>query len=379
MKWVIFGLSVSSSWGNGHATLWRGLLRALGGAGHEIVFFERDVPYYAAHRDDWSAPGCRLVLYGDLEAIRLQALLELDGCDVAIATSYCPEGAARLVLESRATHKVFYDLDTPVTLARLADGERVEYLPPEGLGGFDLVLSYTGGRALDGLRDRLGARVVAPLYGSVDPAVHVATARSPWRAALSYLGTYAADRQSRFERLFLGPARRCPQRRFLLGGPQYPSGIDWPANVQRVEHVSPHQHAAFYAAAPLTLSITRASMAALGYCPSGRLFEAAACGVPVLSDSWEGLDTFFSPGREILIAEDEEDVLSALARGPEALSRLGRAARERTLAEHTAERRARQLLALIEGDTNHAGNHPRGGSGQSDSALGLLQGASARR
>ncbi|HEY7955469.1 MAG TPA: glycosyltransferase, partial [Polyangia bacterium] len=174
MKVVIFGLSVSSSWGNGHATLWRGLLGALGAMGHQVVFYERDVHYYAAHRDDWGAPGCRIVLYGELGAVTAQARADVDDCDAALVTSYCPDGvaAARLVLDSRAPRRIFYDLDTPVTLERLGRGERVEYLPPEGLSGFDLVLSYTGGRALDELRERLGARAVAPLYGSVDPAVH---------------------------------------------------------------------------------------------------------------------------------------------------------------------------------------------------------------
>ena len=385
MKVVIFGLSVSSSWGNGHATLWRGLLGALGAMGHQVVFYERDVHYYAAHRDDWGAPGCRIVLYGELGAVTAQARADVDDCDAALVTSYCPDGvaAARLVLDSRAPRRIFYDLDTPVTLERLGRGERVEYLPPEGLSGFDLVLSYTGGRALDELRERLGARAVAPLYGSVDPAVHrTAPPDARFRADLSYLATYAADRQDGVERLLIEPARRRPSLTFLVAGAQYPSGpsgIVWPNNIRLLEHVPPHEHAALYGSSPLTLSVTRAPMAALGHCPSGRLFEAAACGVPVLSDAWDGLDAFFTPGEEILIANSAEDTLAALELGPEALAKIGAAARARTLEEHTAHRRAGQLCALIEGGIDHAGNHSGGGRGQSDPTAGLFQGALARR
>src|SRR6185503_1614235 len=161
-----------------------------------------------------------------------------------------------------------------------------------------------------------------PLYGSVDPAVHrSAPPAARFRADLSYLATYAADRQKGVEALLIEPARRSPARTFLVAGAQYPSELDWPKNIRRIEHAPPHEHAALYGSSPLTLSVTRAPMAALGHCPSGRLFEAAACGVPVLSDAWDGLDAFFTPGEEILIADSAEDTLAALALGPEALAR----------------------------------------------------------
>jgi spore maturation protein CgeB len=202
MKIVIFGLTISSSWGNGHATLWRALCRALAGRGHRVVFFERDVPYYAAHRDRLYPDGCDLRLYGAWAMVVREAERTLRDADAAMVTSYCPDGAAAsaLVLESRVPAKVYYDLDTPVTLERLAGGEEVPYLPPGGLAGFDLVLSYTGGRALDELQRRLHARAVAPLYGSVDPEVHHPVAPHPaFSAELSYIGTYADDRQAALE------------------------------------------------------------------------------------------------------------------------------------------------------------------------------------
>src|SRR4051812_7271311 len=173
MKLVIFGLTISSSWGNGHATNLRGLLSELIGRGHRVVFFERDVPYYAAHRDLHELSGGELVLYTDWETARPIARRELAEADVAITTSYCLDatGATELMLDCRVL-RVFYDLDTPVTLSSLRAGDAVSYLPPEGLGIYDLVLSYTGGRALGELRSRLGARTVAALYGSVDPAEH---------------------------------------------------------------------------------------------------------------------------------------------------------------------------------------------------------------
>lgn len=350
MKLVIFGLSISSSWGNGHATLWRGLCRSLAGRGHQIVFFERDVPYYAAHRDLIEMPGLRLCLYPNWDEALPAARAELDGADVGILTSYCPDAvtAADIVLSSRA-RSVFYDLDTPVTLDRLRSGQPVEYIGSRGLRDFDLVLSYTGGAALSELRERLGARRVFPLYGSVDPDVHrPVPALERFRADLSYLGTYAADRQSALEELFIGPARRLPDRRFVLGGALYPQDFAWTENIYFVHHLPPAEHPAFYSSSLLTLNVTRRAMAQMGYCPSGRLFEAAACGTPILSDRWDGLNQFFEPGREILIACDTAGAIEAMQISRGELDRIARQARERTLAEHTAARRAEELEHLLE-------------------------------
>ncbi|HEX2151387.1 MAG TPA: glycosyltransferase [Stellaceae bacterium] len=349
MKLVVFGLSVSSSWGNGHAVLWRALIQALAAQGHHTVFFERDVPWYAEHRDLTEIEGGSLVLYADWDEIRPVALRELRDADAAIVTSYCPDGmaATEIVLDAPGLH-AFYDLDTPVTLARLAYGERLEAIGPRGLAPFDLVLSYTGGGALTALTERLGARRVAPLYGSVDPTRYCPAEPPPGaRAALSYLGTYAADRQDKLEALLLEPARRRPVWRFVIGGAQYPQDFAWSENIFFWRHVAPAEHPRFYAAARATLNVTRRSMAESGWCPSGRLFEAAACAAPILSDWWEGLDAFFAPGSEILIVNSTEDVLTALDRGNAELQRIGEAARDRALSEHTAERRAAELVELL--------------------------------
>jgi spore maturation protein CgeB len=353
MRLVIFGLTVSSSWGNGHATLWRSLIRALDSAGHEVTFFERDVPYYAAHRDLPTLYGrARLRLYAGWDDVAAEAVLAIDNADCAVVTSYCPDGraACAAVLGARRAARVFYDLDTPVTLAELSAGHDVAYLPAGGLADFDLVLSFTGGRALTDLQARLGARRVAPLYGSVDPAYHMPVPAAPqWSAACSYLGTWSHDRQRALEALFLEPARRHQQHTFVLGGSQYPDEVAWPANVVRHDHVPPPAHPAFYCSSPITINVTRGAMAALGYCPSGRLFEAAACGVPVLSDTWEGLDSFFAIGDEILIARDTDEAIAALQLPREDLARIGQRARERALAEHSGTERAAELIAYIEG------------------------------
>ena len=357
MKLVIFGLSVSSSWGNGHATLWRGLCRALAHRGHQVVFFERDAPYYSEHRDLTELPGGDLILYAEFGDVLPLARKHLAEADAGMVTSFCPDGvaASELVLGSRAPARVFYDLDTPVTLDHVRAGEPVTYLGSHGLADFDLVLSYTGGRALTGLAQTLGARLVLPLYGSVDPAVHFpARPSEQYRSELSYLGTYAADRQRALEDFFLEPARRLPHRRFIIGGAMYPDGFRWTPNIHFLQHISPHEHATFYCSSKLTLNVTRGAMAAMGYCPSGRLFEAAACGTAILSDAWEGLERFFEPDREILVARSTGDALDAISADPRRLAEIGAAARQRALDEHTAGRRAIELESALESVVAHA-------------------------
>lgn len=350
MKLVIFGLSISSSWGNGHATLWRGLCKALGARGHRVVFFEKDVPWYATSRDATEFPGCDLRLYREWGDAIESARRELSLADVGMVTSYCPDGpaASDLVLDSTARLRCFYDLDTPVTFSRMDEGQRIEYLPPYGLRHFDLVLSYTGGEALRRLQSDLGARRVAPLYGSVDPEVHrPGEATAAFDGELSYLGTYAEDRQDTLVNLFVEPARRRPGRRFVIGGAQYPEHFPWTGNIFFVQHLPPSLHPAFYASSRLTLNVTRKAMAAMGYCPSGRLFEAAACGVPIITDVWEGLESFYSTS-EMLFCRDTADVLNALQLSEAELSRMARDARARTLSEHTALHRVAELETVLE-------------------------------
>jgi spore maturation protein CgeB len=358
MKFVIFGLTVSSSWGNGHATLWRGLCKALARRGHTIIFFERDVPYYAAHRDVTQLSGGELILYPDWDSVLPLARRHLADADVGMVTSYCPDGqaASDCLLESRAELKTFYDLDTPITFARLDRGEEVPYLPKQGFGDFDLVLSYTGGRALNELKTRLGARQVAPIYGSVDPEAHFPVApREVFRGDLSYLGTYATDRQEMLNTLLVEPARRLPEMRFVIGGAQYPAEFPWTSNIYFVRHLPPSDHPAFYGSSRMTLNVTREAMAEMGYCPSGRLFEAAACRAAILTDWWEGLDEFFEPGEEILIARSTDEAIAALQRSDAELERIAAAGRERALAEHTADQRAIDLENAIEAARSHCG------------------------
>ena len=351
MNIVIFGLSVSSSWGNGHASLWRGLIRALLARGHRVTFFEKDVPYYAENRDLHALPeGGTLVLYRDWVESLPRMRRALDGADVGMVTSYCPdaEAAATLVQDAHIPVRCFYDLDTPVTLSRLDAGEDVDYVAG-GLAGYDLVLSYTGGGALDALRTRLGARLVVPIYGSVDPDLYrPAEPRPEFQALLSYIGTFAADRQRAVERLFVEPARRLPGERFVIAGAQYPADFPWTPNTFFVRHLPPPAHSSFYSSSRMTLNVTRDAMARMGWCPSGRLFEAAACGVPILTDDWPGLDEFFLPGSEILVATTTEEALAALATSPDELAAVARRARERTLDEHSASRRAAEMVSAFE-------------------------------
>lgn len=356
MKIVIFGLAISSSWGNGHATLWRGLVRALTRRGHRVVFFERDTPYYAAHRDLQDLPGGALVLFDDWEGVQGRAVRELDDADVAIVTSYCADArdAEAAVLDAPRAVRVFYDLDTPVTLAALGVGSRPAYVGPRGFADYDLVLSYTGGRALEDLRHRLQASRVVPLYGHADPAVHRPVPPvERFAAAISYLGTYAADRQATLEALFVEPARQRPGSRFLIGGAQYPHDFPWTANIFFARHLPPSDHPAFFCSGRMTLNVTRAAMAESGYCPSGRLFEAAACGVAILSDAWEGLDGFFKPGEELLVAATTDDALAALDLTDAEIARVAEAGRERVLAQHTSDHRAAEFEQAIQA-VNHA-------------------------
>ena len=352
VKITFVGLTISSSWGNGHATPYRALLRALARRGHKLVFYERDVEYYFSRRDFEHCDYCRLELYADWEHVRARALADARSSDAVVLGSFVPDGTqvADDLLALQNPLRVFYDLDTPVTLARLANGD-AGYIRGDQLSQFDLVLSFTGGQTLDVLRRDFGARRVEPLYGCVDPEVYQRTPiRSNFRSDLSYMGTYSPDRQDKLDAFFLEPARRMPRSIFVLAGALYPWewGPYWPRNVYRMEHVAPADHPAFYSSSRLTLNITRDTMATYGYCPSGRFFEAAACGTPIVSDAWPGIEEFFRDGEEIFLAQQFGDVMAAMQRTDLELARVAKRARERTLDEHTGERRAKQLLQYFE-------------------------------
>ncbi|TNC71666.1 CgeB family protein [Rubellimicrobium roseum] len=346
---VLLGLSLSSAWGNGHATTFRALLRGLAAEGHRVLFLERDMPWYAgAHRDLPDPDFCELVLYDDLDAMLARFAPRLRMADAVIVGSYVPDGIRLIdrlaVMDLRQL--AFYDIDTPVTLAGLDAGHE-EYLAARQIPLFDLYFSFSGGEVLDHLEQRRGARRAEALYCSVDPTAYAPDPLAPKRWDLGYLGTYSDDRQPTLEALLLEPARRRPDLRFVVAGPQYPAHIDWPANVERIEHLPPADHAAFYNAQRFTLNVTRAAMRRMGWSPSVRLFEAAACGTPIVSDDWRGLTDLLPAPGSIRIASGPEDVLAALALPEPERQAMGRAARARVLAGHTGRARARELAHAL--------------------------------
>jgi spore maturation protein CgeB len=347
---LFFGLTLSSSWGNGHATPYRALLRALHQQGIRAVFYERDVPYYAKQRDFTACDYCDLVLYDEWTNVRQKALRQAKHSDVVITASYLPEGArisAELLGVEGPVH-VFYDLDTPITLHRM-QLEGVEYLRADLIPAFDLYLSFTGGRILATLAEDFGACLVRPLYGCVDPDVYGRRGVGPRFACdLSFMGTYAPDRAHIVRELFVGPAEMMPAQSFLLAGSMYPHEGNWPVNVKRIDHVAPADHPALYSSSRATLNLTRGEMARWGYCPSGRFFEAAACGTPLLTDEWEGLDRFFDPVEELVVVRTRQDVVEAVEKPDEELVRRAVRARERTLDQHTGQQRAKELLTYCD-------------------------------
>jgi len=353
MRLAIFGLSVTSSWGNGHATFWRALCRALARRGHRIAFFERDQPFYRAHRDLYALPDHDLHVYEAWQDVLPTARAAVKNADVAIVTSYCADAlpASTLICNEAPGVRVFYDMDTPVTLERLRAGETVAYLPPEGLGAFDLVLSYSGGPSLIALEQDLGARRAVPLYGCIDPVDYPLQFRQP-DVALTYLGTYADDRAAAFDRLLLASARMAPDQAFVVGGPQYPHPESWPPNVEYRAHVGQPDHLEFYSRGRFTLNLTRGAMCTWGHCPSARLFEAAACGTPLLTDRWPGLTDFFTPDEDVVVVDTAADVVAALRMGKDRHRSLRARARDRVLATCTADIRVRELERAL--DLNEA-------------------------
>jgi spore maturation protein CgeB len=351
LKFTIFGLTISSSWGNGHATPYRAILRALHRLGHQVVFYEKDVPYYASRRDFTQTDFCELHLYSDWFSVREQALADVRESDVVINASYCPEGARICdeVLAIAGPLHVFYDLDTPITLENLFQGP-LEYLRADQIPAFDLYLSFTGGSILEEIEHTWGAHKALPLYGCVDPDTYARVpVRNDFRCLMSYMGTYARDRQHKLDQFLLEPARARENDTFVLAGSMYPWDWSWSSNIRRFDHVAPSEHPALYSSSKFTLNITREGMARGGYCPSGRFFEAAACGTPIISDWFQGLDHFFTPGEEIFVVHDSWEVIHTLSYPDNALRQVARRARERTLAAHSGRRRAQQLISYVEG------------------------------
>jgi spore maturation protein CgeB len=344
MKIVFLGLSITSSWGNGHATTYRGLVRELEKLGHDVVFLERDVPWYAAHRDLPNPPYGKTYLYANLEELQESYTPIVQDADIAIAGSYVPEGVAvgEWLINTAQGVTAFYDIDTPVTMAKLSRGD-TEYLAPHLIPQYNLYLSFTGGQTLRRLEQEYGSPIARALYCSVDLSLYYPEAQE-MRWDLGYMGTYSDDRQPTLDKLLLQPAYIWQEGRFIVAGPQYPNSIMWD-NVERIDHLPPSQHREFYNAQRYTLNVTRADMIKAGYSPSVRLFEAAACGTPIISDYWDGIETIFELDKEILIADTPKEVLQYLQEISEEERReIGNRARQRILTQHTATHRAKELV-----------------------------------
>jgi spore maturation protein CgeB len=352
MKITIFGLSITSSWGNGHATTFRALCNALYDRGHRIVFFEHNLEWYQNNRDLPQPPYCDTRIFERWEEILPAVRKELQDSDVAVVGSYFPDGIAALdeVLASKVPVKAFYDIDTPITVAGLRKQGQTEYLLKRHLPELDVYFSFTGGPMLRELVIKFGAPMAVPLYCSFDPGKYRELPPNPEFACdLSYMGTYAPDRQPKIDELLCRPAQALPQKKIIVAGPQYPDSILWPANVRRIMHLNPVHHAEFYCSSRLTLNVTRRDMVMAGYSPSVRLFEAAACAATIVSDNWPGLDSFFIPGKEILLPVNSSDVCRYLTDYDAAeLRKIGRAAQERVLAAHTSDVRAREFERTVE-------------------------------
>jgi spore maturation protein CgeB len=340
---VILGLSITSSWGNGHATTFRGLVSELSKRGHSVVFLERDVPWYASQRDLPEPPYCKTFLYNSVDDLKKRFENVIAEADLVIVGSYVPDGVrvGEFVVNTADGVTAFYDIDTPVTLAKL-EKEDFEYLHPSLIPKYQMYLSFTGGPTLEKLVDRYGSPMARPFYCSFDAALYFPEpAKIKWD--LGYLGTYSDDRQPPLQKLMVDAANQSSFR-FVVAGPQYPASIVWPANVERIEHLPPSQHRGFYNSQRFTMNITRADMIRAGYSPSVRLFEAAACGTPVISDSWQGIEAIFEPGKEILISDSAEQTLNYLNNIREDERKaIGEAARQNVLTNHTAFHRAIEL------------------------------------
>ena len=344
---VFLGLSITSTWGNGHATTYRSLVKELAARGHRVTFLERDVPWYASKREFDQLPYCNIGLYSSLDELKDRFHRLLQTADAVVVGSYVPEGvqAGRWITSIARHLTAFYDIDTPVTLTNLLAG-KCEYISKDLYPKYNVYFSFTGGPTLRYIESRLASPCARALYCSVDPALYYPEPHAT-RWDLAYLGTYAADRQPALKRLLLDVASCRPEQRFAVAGPQYPDSLAWPSNVERMEHLPAAQHRWFYNSQTFTLNVTRRDMVKAGYSPSVRLFEAAACGVPILTDGWPGLETFFEPGVEILPVLNPGDVTSYMSMAPDQRLEVGDLARRRTLRSHTAAVRAEEFEAVI--------------------------------
>jgi spore maturation protein CgeB len=351
MKIAFYGSSLLSSYWNGAATYYRGLLRALSARGYEIVFYEPDAFGRQQHRDiavpDWA----RVVVYPADEAAVLRVAAAAAAADVVVKASgvgVFDELLMNRVMAAAAPHAVrlYWDVDAPATLAELA-GDETHPLR-QVLPGLDGVLTYGGGPPVVAAYHRLGARFCRPIYNALDPETHHPVARSErFGATLNFLANRLPDREQRVETFFIDAARRLPDRSFMLGGNGWESK-QLPPNVARLGHVGTAEHNAFNASPRAVLNVARDSMAKVGYSPATRVFEAAGAGACLITDAWEGVEQFLQPDEEILVARDGRDVAEHLAGLSAQRARtIGAAALRRVLAEHTYAVRAAETDTIL--------------------------------
>jgi spore maturation protein CgeB len=349
MRIAFFGSSLVSSYWNGACTYYRGIIRALHERGHRTTFYEPRAFERQEHRDIPDPDWANVVVYEPEDAAR--AVEAAAGADLVVKASGVGVNDAlleRTVLDlpGRAL-RVFWDVDAPATLARI-EGHPDDPLA-ERIGDYDCVLTYGGGDPVVRRYEDLGARECVPIYNALDPATHhPAPARGAFRADLTFLGNRLPDREARVHEFFLRAAREAPERRFLLAGNGW-SDVELPANVRVLGHVGTADHNALNSSALAVLNVTRAGMAANGWSPPTRVFEAAGAGACLITDAWRGIEDFLSPGDEVLVAADGAEVAASLCSlDPVRASAIGAAARERVLAEHTYRHRAAQLEAVLD-------------------------------
>jgi spore maturation protein CgeB len=354
MRIAFFGSSLVSAYWNGACTYYRGIVRALDARGHRVVFYELDAFERQAHRDIDDPEWAQVVVYEPLDegAVR-KVVAKVADSDVVVKASGV--GVFDAVLEEAVAElegpevRVFWDVDAPATLAAM---EADEANPLRGLiGRYDLVLTFGGGRPVIDRYADLGARACVPIYNALDPLTHHPEPPRPELACdLAFLGNRLPDREARAEEFFFGAVEALPQRSFLLGGNGWEDRVEGLANLRYLGHVPPGDHNALNRSALAVLNVSRESMAANGWSPATRVFEAAGAGACLVSDAWEGIEDFLAPGEEVLVARDGAEVAELLAGlGPDRARRIGEAALERVLAEHTYERRAAQVEQVLEG------------------------------
>jgi spore maturation protein CgeB len=350
MKICFFGSSLVSSYWNGAATYYRGMLKEIAALGHDVTFYEPDAFGRQSHRDIDDPDWARVVVYPATPDGWRRSLDAAQSADMLIKASgvgvFDQElETAVAALPSRAI-RIYWDVDAPATLEAMESDPRHHLR--HAIPRYDMVLTYGGGDAVVSAYRAMGARDCVPIYNALDPATHVPAPPDPRFACdLSLLANRLPDRERRVEQFFIDVARRLPAKAFVLGGSGW-DDKDTPANLRKLGHVGTGDHNAFFGSALATLNVNRDSMARYGFSPPTRVFEAIGAGACLITDQWDGIDYFLEPDREVLVAADGAEVAAHLeALDPERARAIARRARARILAQHTYRQRARQFNDLF--------------------------------